>query len=334
MKISIYLNEGDLHTTNGYGNSGFNIIKSLQNLGHQVPFNDDEAPVQINFCWPTWFKDMIRPGQYTIGYTPWESTELPDEWLEIFNVCDEVWTTSEWVKNVYEQAGVTVPLKVYQHGVRPDWKPFKRTPNNVLRFLHQGEPAPRKNGQLAYDAFKAAFPGKTDVSLTLKTSSSSLITVRTGSGITFGPPGQKESDNVRVVKDIVTYEELIGLYHSHHAMVYPSAGEGFGLMPLQALATGMPTICTSEWAPYKKYLGNLGLNSEYVVSPWQKMHPGKVLKVDFDDLVDKYRYLYNNYTEESNTFFKNSFSVHEDYNWENLTKTAVQGLERKLEHVK
>jgi glycosyltransferase involved in cell wall biosynthesis len=331
MKISFYTNEGDLHTHGGYGVAGFGVVTSLQKLGHAVPFNDGSAPVQINFCWPSWFSSEMRENQYNIGYTPWESTQLKPGWLDIFNECDEVWTTSDWVADIYKDVGVNKPIKTYLHGIDSDWTPYKRNVNSVLRFLHQGEPSPRKNGQLAYDAFKAAFGNNKDVLLTLKTSSSRISTVRKGQGISYGPPGGPQ-DNVKVITDILDISDLVGLYHNHHVMVYPSAGEGFGLAPLQALGTGMPVICTEEWASYKKYLGNLSLSSKYINSPWPEMHPGQVLEINFDELVDKYRWVYNNYTEESAISFKNSFKIHEDYNWENLTKTAVQELVNKFDN--
>lgn len=324
MKISWFTNQGDLTLSSGYGIAGYQIVNSLKSLGHIVPYNDPACQVQINFCWPTWFEDMLRPHQYNIGYTPWESTELPERWLEIFNYCDEVWTTSDWVATVYQDAGVVKPIKVFEHGIGPEWQPFKRNINRgVLRFLHQGEPAPRKGAQLAFEAFKAAFGDSTDVELTIK--AHKFSTVRTGKGISFGEP----RGNVKIIKTFYDESDLIGLYHNHHVMVYPSYGEGFGLIPLQALATGMPTVCTEEWAPYKDYL-SLGLESRYVDTLWPQIHPGKVLEPSFDDLVDKYRYVYDNFSDESNKAFTNSFKIHDYYNWEKLTKNAVQSLEERF----
>ncbi len=323
MKISWYTNPGDLQLTNGYGNSGYQIVRSMQSIGHTIPYNDPGCQVQINFCWPTWFEDVLRHNQYSIGYVPWESTELPDRWLEIFNTCDEVWTTSEWVKSIYLSAGVKKPIKVYEHGIGSEWKPFKRNHNNVMRFLHHGEPAPRKGGQMVYDAFKAAFGDSSDVQLTIK--AHGMSTVRSGQGITFGEPG----GNVKVVKSVYPEADLIGLYHNHHAMIYPSYGEGFGLIPLQALATGMPTVCTSEWAPYKSFLP-LGLESRRVNSLWPDIHPGQMCEPSFDDLVDKLRYLYHNYEQESTIAFANSFKIHTYYDWNRLTTEALAGFEERF----
>lgn len=319
MKISWYTNPGDLQLNNGYGVSGYNIVTSLQAIGHTIPYNDPDCQAQINFCWPTWFEDVLRPHQYNIGYTPWESTHLPPRWKEIFNQCDEVWTTSDWVKQVYENAGVEKPIYVYEHGINEEWKPFKRKPNNVLRFLHHGEPAPRKGGQMAYEAFKAAFGDSQDVQLTIK--ANKVSTIRSGKGITFGEPG----GNVRVIKSLYSLEDLVGLYWNHHAMIYPSYGEGFGLIPLQALATGMPVVSPKVWAPYREFI-NYGLDTTPIDSPWPEIHPGQVYEPSFDDLVDAYRHVYKNYDSYSKEAFANSFKVHDRYNWQSLTKKAVQPL--------
>jgi glycosyltransferase involved in cell wall biosynthesis len=52
-------------------------------------------------------------------------------------------------------------------------------------------------------------------------------------------------------------EELVNLYHRHHVLIYPTWGEGFGFIPAQALASGMPVITTYPWAEYKEFIGPL-----------------------------------------------------------------------------
>jgi len=61
----------------------------------------------------------------------------------------------------------------------------------------------------------------------------------------------------------MSVENLVNLYHTHHCLVYPTWGEGFGFIPLQGLASGMPTITTYPWANYEKYIGPLKLKSTY-----------------------------------------------------------------------
>lgn len=321
MRISFYTHPGNFSRTHGYGIAGFKVVTSLQSLGHTVPYDDPSAQAQLNFCQPNWFVDALRPNQYQIGYTPWESTGLPEDWPDILNQCDEVWATSEWVANIYRQNNIKPPIYVYHHGIEEVWRPKKRNTGNVIKFLHHGEPAPRKGGQLAYDAFKAAFGDSKEVSLTIKGNGYSTVRQKTG-----GPP----TGNVRVIGGFYEERDLVNLYHNHDIMVYPSYGEGFGFIPIQALATGMPVICTREWAPYQEYLNELGVEGKYIDSPWEIIHPGKVIKPNLDDLVDKMRYAYQNIEELKEKFFSQSFRLHSEFDWLKVTKDAVQGLEERL----
>lgn len=331
MKVSFYTVKGDIRHDNGFGYAGQNIRNSLTNLGHEVTFWDDTADFQLNFCHPTYYPGSIS--QYQIGYSPWESTSLPSGWLEGFNDCNEVWTTSPKCKEWFQNAGVKQPIYVYEHGVEPIWTPKHRRPNSKVRFLHIGEPSPRKGGQLAFEAFRSAFGNRDDVHLTIKANGHNTVRAympgqvrRGGPRNILGLPHQVYQ-NVSLIEDSLSVDELVALYHSHDVLVYPSWGEGFGLIPLQALATGMPTICTGAWAPYERFLGNLSLDSNEVQSPWPDFHPGLMTEPDENHLVELYRYAYDNFTALAKINFDNAEDVHSEYNWDTLTKNAFRHLE-------
>ncbi|AZU97100.1 glycosyltransferase [Streptomyces phage Emma1919] len=332
MRVSFYTVRSNLKTDNGYGYAGHNIRNSLEKLGHTVNFHDEQADVQLDFCQPPLYAHF--PRQYKIGYTPWESTSLPEGWLEGFSSVDEVWTTSQKCKEWYVDAGVSKPIHVFEHGIEGIWSPKKRNVHNKLKFLHIGEPAPRKGGQMALEAFRLAFGNQDDVHLTIKSNGESSVRVYASSFHRGGPRSilglpHQVYQNVTVMTESLSLEELVGLYHSHHALVYPSWGEGFGLIPLQGLATGMPTVCTGAWAPYQRFLGDLSLDSRLADSKWSGIHPGKMYEPSLDHLVELYRNIYENYSELSNTFYNNSERVHSEYNWDTLTKNAFEHLENR-----
>jgi len=56
-------------------------------------------------------------GKYrsVVGYCAWESSKLPDEWVESINLLPEVWCPSQYNKNVFENCGVTAKVKVVPH---------------------------------------------------------------------------------------------------------------------------------------------------------------------------------------------------------------------------
>ena len=330
MKVSFYTVESNLKTNNGYGYAGSLIRDSLTELGHTVKFNDRTADVQLNFCQPTLYSKFNN--QYTIGYTPWESSSLPKGWKRALNSVNEVWTTSTKCREWFESEGIKRDIYVYEHGIEPIWSLKKRNPQKKLRFLHVGEPAPRKGGQMALDAFIRAFGIREDVSLTIKAHRHSTVRVfashvnRGGPRSILGLPHEVYK-NVTVINDSLSTDELVALYHSHDVLVYPSWGEGFGLIPLQALATGMPTMCTGAWAPYSEFLNELDIPSRIHSSPWPDMHPGMMYEPDFNELVDMYRDVYSRFSYFSELFFEQADDVHDRFNWKNLTEQAFRHLE-------
>lgn len=330
MRISFSTLPGNLNLNVGYGYAGFNMVRALQRLGHEVPFKDENAKVQIHFSQPEWYE--FEPNHYKIGYTPWESSELKEGWLREMNAVDELWTPSPLIARWYKEAGVDVPIFVYEHGVDHAWSNQRRrlAPGETLKFLHHGEPAPRKGGQMAVDAFREAFGNQKDVSLTIKSHGSAIVRAKDRDGNITGTVNEVYK-NITLVEKMLDESELISMYHDHHAMVYPGYGEGFGLIPLQAMATGMPTICTGAWAPYERLLlPELTLDATLVDSPWPFMHPGKMYEPSFDDLVNAYRKVYEDYNRLAGKAFLNGYRVHQEYDWDTLTENAFEHVLKKF----
>ena len=318
----------NLKSKNGYGYAGENIVKSLNNLGHFVPFQDPKSKVQFNFSQPAHFK--LHKNQYQISYTPWESTVIPEDWKEYMDACDEIWTTSDWCANVFEDNGYKVD-KVYPHGIDPIWKPYKRQDDGIIKFLHVGEPAPRKAGQMVVESFISLFGNNPEYSLTIK--ADQINTTRVYNNFIdkniIGAP-EKLYSNINLITEVLTNEELVQLYNSHDVLIYPSYGEGFGFIPFQALATGMPTICTNGWAHYEKYLGPLKLKSKIIDSPWPFPHKGKVFEPNRQHLLELMRDVSINFKAYSNYYFAQSTKIHKDYNWDQLTENAFKDIFKKF----
>lgn len=328
MNISFFTPTINLKNSNGYGYAGLNIVESLKSLGHEVPYSYPKAPVQLNFAQPEHFK--LHRNQYQIGYTPWESTVVPGRWKEYMDACDEIWTTSDWCANVFEDNGFK-NVRVYAHGIQDIWKPKRRQESDVIKFLHIGEPAPRKAGQMTVDAFVQLFGNNPKYSLTIKAYYSNTTRVFNNyiDKQIIGTPDAIYK-NIKIITEELSEEELLQLYYSHDVLVYPSYGEGFGFIPLQALATGMPTICTAEWAHYKKFLGPLALRSSYIDSPWPHPHEGKVLEPDYKHLLERMKDVAENFKAYSGYYFAQSPKIHEEYNWLQLTNNAFTHIFKKF----
>lgn len=311
MRISFnQTSSANVGAHNGYGYAAKMCQDSLRELGHEVNWRDDTADIEINFIQPhNWHWTGV---DYRIGYVPWESTELPDGWLERMNEVDEIWTPSPVIAQWYVDAGVKKDVKIYEHGVESLWEPIRRPVDDRFRIMHHGAEALRKGGNETIRAFQSVLWDE-DATLVLKMMLKQFQV--------------HDTPHIHIHKTKITLEELVALYHSCHMFAYPSWGEGFGLTPLQAMATGMPVLITDGWAPYQRFLPEECLiKSELVPSPWPVHHPGMMFKPDEDDLQDKLRWHFDNREKMSELFFGMAPYVHREYDWLTLTERAFAHL--------
>jgi glycosyltransferase involved in cell wall biosynthesis len=333
MNISYYTIKAGLNPAVGFGYAGKNIVKSLNNLGYDVSFANPKSTIQLNFTQPQHFK--LHRNQYQIGYTPWESTSMRPDWVETFNACDEVWTTSDWCAQVFKDNGITSPIYVYPHGIEDIWKPKRRVvkEGQPLKFLHIGEPSPRKDGQLVLDTFIKLFGNNANYHLTIKAHGFNTSRVYDKEGSIIGLPHEM-FNNITLITEEFSEEDLVKLYHNHHVLVYPTWGEGFGFIPLQGLATGMPVISTYDWSHYVNYMGPLKLKSKLTDETLPRAvgdgHIGKMFKPDAKHLEELMREVTIDYKAYSGYYFAQADKIHKDYNWDQLTKKAFERLSEKF----
>lgn len=332
MNISYYTIQAGLNPATGFGYAGKNIVKSLNNLGHSVSFANPKSTIQLNFTQPHHFK--LHRGQYQIGYTPWESTSMRSDWVERFNACDEVWATSNWCAQVFKDNGITKPIYVYPHGIENIWKPRRRVvrEGQPLKFLHIGEPSPRKDGQLVVDTFIKLFGGNPNYHLTIKAHKFNTTRVYDKYKQFMSP--ELAYSNITLITDELEETNLVALYYSHHVLLYPTWGEGFGFIPLQGLATGMPVISTYDWSHYMDYMGPLKLKSKLTDETLPKSvgdeYIGKMFKPDGKHLEELMREVSIDYKGYFGYYFAQADKIHKDYNWDQLTKKAFEHLVEKF----
>lgn len=295
--------------TNGFGYAAKMCKESLRELGHEVEWRDATADVEINFIQP---EHWHWSGPYRIAYLPWESTEFKEGWVSKLNEVDEVWTPSPIVAEWFVDAGVTKDVKVYEHGVEALWSPIKRSPDDWFRVLHHGAEALRKGGNESIRAFMASL-WDDDATLVLK--------------MLLDRYNVHDTKHIQILKKKVDIDELVSIYHGCHLFCYPSWGEGFGLTPLQAMATGMPVLITGAWAPYARFLREQNnIKSTLVESPWQAHHPGKMFQPDEDDLRDKLRWHFENRESEVEVAYDLAEVIAKEYDWKSLTEKAFAHL--------
>ena len=149
----------------GYSIAALQLIAALREKEIAVFYNKNDIPYHINFCQPYYYQSG---NYYKVGYTPWESTKIPNGWKFNMQVQDEIWATSNFVKEIYLENKIHTNVHVIPHGISPEFKIIDREITGVFNFLHVGGDSKRKNAQMAVDAFLDLYEGNNDFRLVLK----------------------------------------------------------------------------------------------------------------------------------------------------------------------
>ena len=236
----------------------------------------EHADVMVNMLQPYQIKGVYK-GQHRTCFTMWESTELNPRfvrWMEFYDQilvpCDHnLELFSRHHKNVKK-----VPLGV-DHSV---WKATPRPENKRFRFHAGGSQWLRKGLDIVLEAFKRA---DLDAELHLKPNPEA-----------HGVPPLTLPDNVFMHRKWFTQEETVKFFNDADCYIAVTRGEGFGLMPLQAMAMGIPTIINAssgqaEFADLASIVIPHGQSPSVYGGMWDESDP--------DDLADAMRAMFENY---------------------------------------
>lgn len=177
----------------------------------------------------------------TVYSTMWETTRIPPAWIRNLNSCRAAIIPSLPNIATFSAQGVTTPMHEVKFGI--DTSVFVPAPFQKRETVVFGTSGisrhgwPRKGFDEVVDAFIRAFPeGNEDVELRIKCYPND--------------PVPAWSDK-RIIQDQGEWpkEDLAGWYHSIDCYVSMSKGEGFGLMPLEAMACGRPSILPAWFGP-------------------------------------------------------------------------------------
>jgi len=251
---------GNFSTANGFGMVAENTVRYLIESGVlvQTPgaisgnlisggeYVDDKVKtafsntifpncLEIQHCQPP----SLRPGivDRMWIYTMFETTHTPKRWINLMNTLDHVLVPTHWLVDSWKEQGLKVPIDVYGHGLNPDFLHYIERPiREPYTFLHYCQLSGRKGTDLVVRAFQEEFRGDNGAKLIVK---------NTYPFFPF-PLGIK---NIEYITATYSKAELNKLLARSDCFVFPTRGEGFGLTPFEAMATGLPTIVTGWSGP-------------------------------------------------------------------------------------
>lgn len=278
----------------GYGVASEKIIKGLVNEDVNISRSFKNQKVGLLFHNPYSVLKMESP--IKIIYTMFESTKIPDDWIEYLRVADKVIVPSRWCRDVFKKSGIDA--EVVELGYDDDIFRYKerynkRKKKEVFNFVHYNAFNIRKGFCEVFKAFVEEFEKDEPVKLILKTTLAC-------------PPIPIREDrypNIEIIADKYSEKELVDLLHRSDCMVYPSRGEGFGMTPIEAMATGIPAIVPNAHGitEYfdKNYMYEVKVKEECpaLYQRYKGEDVGKMVICDVKDLRKKMRWVYEHQDE-------------------------------------
>lgn len=192
-------------------------------------------------------------GRYNIGIWYWELVDLNQDWYDGLKLIDELWVTSDYIKDNLIQVSpipvhkITLPIIIEKNKIYYSREKFV-LPKNIFLFIfafdHNSLIA-RKNPYAVIDAYRLAFGSRKDVGLVIKT---------------LNGDNHCESEtalrhacidlNVFFIEVDLDRDDTLSLYNTCNCFVSLHRAEGFGMSLAEAMFMGKPVIATG-------YSGNM-----------------------------------------------------------------------------
>ena len=196
-----------------------------------------------------------------IGYWVCEVSEIPEKWLSHKKVYSEIWTSSDFCRDIYQKR-LDIPVVTVPHPIA-----YRELSTHIQNWVEEEENRPfryltianaysdlaRKNITGVVKAYKMAYPKENKLKQQL------IIKLTNIESDPIGFEEIKRAAVGRVDIDIISEHyspnQISDLYDTCNAYISLHRSEGFGLTISDALGRGIPSIVTN-------YSGNVDFCKE------------------------------------------------------------------------
>lgn len=317
----------------------FQIAKNLH--GKKLDYN-----IKIIHITPNLILKHLEPMKYHIFHLFWETDRLPKWWVWSLNLCDEIWTGSEYNKKAFERSGVKKPINIFPQPIdvtikKP--KPFKILGHEGFLFYSIFQWIERKDWKTLISAYCQEFEKDGNVGLLLKTYKERFTHEETRQileEIAFikGTLKQKHFPPIYLYAEEMDRQDILRIHQTGDCFVLPHRGEGWGICEVEASLMGKPVITTNlsgvhdhlpedTYYPLNSKLVNV-FNMDFV--PWYERNQ-KWGQVDVGELRDKMRHAFSNRKENKERAKKAQKFVIENFNYKMVGDKMKKRLEQIVE---
>jgi len=307
----------------GYARANQGLYRGLVDAGAEmIDWFDDSWDWRVAVTTPNlWL--VAWPGEYVPDFclhTMFDCDLLPDRWARAADRAGLLWVPSQWCKETFLRSGIRRPIMVSGYGVDGDMFRFREKGWDKVRFMCDAQVnGDRKNWRMAAHALTKL--NLRDAELVVK--------------ISFKQSQRINDPRIIYMDEMLPDDEWAHLMASANCFVYASSGEGFGLMPLEAMSCGACVIAT-DYSGMTEYLSdddNLRLRYRLVDAELYNrgnLGEGHWAHPDFDDLCDKMQWVYDHRDEAAEMGRRAAARVRRDWTWQQAGEKALKLLEEHM----
>lgn len=305
----------------------------LQRL--QDPMDGTRTRIGLLFGFPSWYAE-IPHHEVMIGYHVGDVTPLPPEWIESMRSnCSMILTPSEWCRGLITDDGKVslgeIPIHIVPHGVSEEMVPRTYSvpavcPTIRMKHFSSSVSNSRKGTIDLLHSAQRVLEGETVhktslcVSVHPQAFAEAVHYVR-----------DFEHGSIRVdVDSAKSRTSMASSIKGADIIVQPSRAEGFGLIPLEAAACGIPSIMTA-CTGHGQYIDDL--LGAVVIAPDGDMGPctgGRAPSVDPDGLDAALRYAIDHVDELKVAALQKSVEVRKKWSWSSVLDRHLLPLLKSL----
>jgi len=273
---------------------------------------------------------------YNIAHSMFETTELPEKWVQLYNQFDEIWTPSNFCFNSFNRKDLSCRIQIIPFGVDSSlYKNIQKKQNQMFTFLSIGQWIDRKGWDLLIQAYTAEFMGQHDVRLCIKTFNDQKSNEEMIKEYLCKCKNSSYMPRIMIKNQKVDESVLPVFYQEADCFILPSRGEAFGLPFLESMASSVPVITTNfggqidfvdqtnGWLIEIKQLKHLSERLCKINSAFSNLW---FAEPQIDDIRNIMRYVFEHRDEVSQKGKISREFVLNNYTWEKITDIAEAKL--------